>query len=279
MLFATTSLARRIESAEARLVADIAWSVARRRRDDTVLIARLGGGAAAIAGPGSPFNKIAGLGFAPLDLRELADVEHEFERRHIPVRVEISSLGDPAVMKTLTGRGYALEGFENVLGRGCDRPVEDSPASVRIQHVEPDAAREWMDIVVEGFLHPDAFDGPPPTESFDRDDIERVFADSLCIDGWRGYLATRDGVAAGGGSLRVSDGVASLCGAATLPQYRRQGVQTALLRERLRDVAGAGCDIAVVTTQPASKSQANVQREGFELLYTRAVLMRGAKQG
>ncbi len=32
-------------------------------------------------------------------------------------------------------------------------------------------------------------------------------------------------------------------------------------------------DIAVVTTQPASKSQQNVQRRGFDLLYTRAVLV------
>jgi hypothetical protein len=42
----------------------------------------------------------------------------------------------------------------------------------------------------------------------------------------------------------------------------------------LADAAAAGCDIAVVTTQPASKSQQNVQRRGFDLLYTRAVLER-----
>ena len=37
-----------------------------------------------------------------------------------------------------------------------------------------------------------------------------------------------------------------------------------------------GLDVAVVTTQPGSKSQQNVQRQGFELLYTRAVLVREA---
>jgi hypothetical protein len=30
-------------------------------------------------------------------------------------------------------------------------------------------------------------------------------------------------------------------------------------------------DIAVVTTQPGSKSQQSVQRQGFDLLYARAV--------
>jgi len=37
---------------------------------------------------------------------------------------------------------------------------------------------------------------------------------------------------------------------------------------------GGGCDVAVVTTQPGSKSQENVQKHGFELLYTRAILVR-----
>ena len=54
------------------------------------------------------------------------------------------------------------------------------------------------------------------------------------------------------------------------------GVQSALLATRLADAAGQGCEIAVVTTQPGSKSQQNVQRQGFELLYTRAILVRAA---
>lgn len=43
---------------------------------------------------------------------------------------------------------------------------------------------------------------------------------------------------------------------------------------RLADAARAGCDVAVATTAPGSKSQQNVQRQGFHLLYTRAVLVR-----
>jgi GNAT superfamily N-acetyltransferase len=75
--------------------------------------------------------------------------------------------------------------------------------------------------------------------------------------------------------MRLSEGVAQLTGAATLPAHRRRGVQTALLSTRLADAVRAGCDIAVVTTAPGSKSQQNVQRRGFHLLYTRAVLVKG----
>jgi len=68
--------------------------------------------------------------------------------------------------------------------------------------------------------------------------------------------------------------VAQLTGAATAPAHRRHGVQAALLSARLADAAAAGCDIAVITTQPGSTSQANAQRRGFDLLYTRAILVR-----
>jgi hypothetical protein len=51
-------------------------------------------------------------------------------------------------------------------------------------------------------------------------------------------------------------------------------VQSALLSARLSDAHAAGADIAVVTTSPGSRSQQNVQRKGFQLLYTRAILVR-----
>jgi len=75
-------------------------------------------------------------------------------------------------------------------------------------------------------------------------------------------------------SFRAAGGIALLCGAGTLPAHRRRGVQAAMLLRRLSAAAQAGCDLAVVTTLPGSKSQQNVQRLGFELLYSRAILRR-----
>ena len=75
---------------------------------------------------------------------------------------------------------------------------------------------------------------------------------------------------------RLTDGVAQLCGAATAPAHRRHGVQSALVTARLRDATDVGCDVAVVTTAPGSTSQKNVQRNGFHLLYTRAILFKAA---
>jgi GNAT superfamily N-acetyltransferase len=103
--------------------------------------------------------------------------------------------------------------------------------------------------------------------------VEAAECDSAAA-GLLRYVALHDGVIAGGAGLEVFDDVAHMAGAATAPAHRRRGIQSALLAARLRDATAAGCNIAVVTVQPGSRSQQNVQRQGFHLLYTRAVLVK-----
>jgi len=232
---------------------------------------------AVFAGHDSPANKLAGLGFAATPTgAELDVIERAFAERQAPLQAEVSSLGDPAVPRLLTERGYALIGFENVLGLALTGAAlgDVGDTSIAITRTEPADERAWMDAVAEGFLRPDTFDGPPSHESFDRDAIERVFADALRTPSFERYLARRNGQVAGGASLRLAEGVAQLAGAATRPEHRRHGVQTALLRHRLRLAALRDCDVAVVTTQPGSKSTENVQRFGFAILYVRAILVK-----
>jgi ribosomal protein S18 acetylase RimI-like enzyme len=134
--------------------------------------------------------------------------------------------------------------------------------------------REWINVLATSFAAPDSYDGPIVEEHVDRATLDALLAQTAEIDGFVAYFARRNGEVAGAGGMRFAEGVAQLCGAGTLPAHRRRGVQTALLQHRLADAARAGCDIAVVTTQPGSVSQQNVQRQGFELLYARAVLIR-----
>ncbi|MBI3650030.1 MAG: GNAT family N-acetyltransferase [Acidobacteria bacterium] len=75
--------------------------------------------------------------------------------------------------------------------------------------------------------------------------------------------------AAGGGAVFMCDEVAIFGGASTLPQFRRQGIQTDLLKMRLRYAQALGCPWAMVTTLPGSLSQKNVERQGFQVVYAR----------
>jgi len=272
-LFGSTKLAERIELAEARLIADA--SVAAGRRTGGVgFVTWIARGVASFAEPGSPLNKVTGLGFAGLpDAAALAAVERAFAVRDAAVQVELANLADPAIGALLTGRGYQLVSYENVLGVAL--PAEAAPVvGVDIARSGDDEVEMWLDVVVDGFAHPDG-QGVATPEEVERGVVATAVRDFTAADARR-YLARRDGVIAGGASMRITDGVAQLTGAATTPQQRRRGVQTALLSARLADAADAGCDIAVVTTQPGSKSQQNVQRRGFDLLYTRAVLVKEA---
>lgn len=282
MLFATATLAARIERAECRLACDFA-EAARHRRSD-VVIRPIAGSAAIFAGPDQPFNKIVGLGFnGAVDVSALEEIEQEFDALQAPMRVEQSILSEPAVATLLTARGYRLVGFENVLGLELTRErVAEAAAHVQSHHARgvtveratADQAPAWMDALISGFEHPDVYDGPPSDESFPRESIEAVFADYARIPGIVRFVGRREGTAAGAAAMRVLDGLAQLCGAATRPEHRRQGVQSALLQARLVGAAEQGCDLAVVTTQAGSKSQENVQHAGFALLYARAILVR-----
>jgi ribosomal protein S18 acetylase RimI-like enzyme len=289
MLFADTALVRRIEHAECRLTADVAEVIQARSSPGEVFVASIAGGIAAHVGADAPFNKMIGVGLdGPLDEAAqgaLEAIEGEFTVRRAALQAEIATLAHNSVTRLLTGRGYALVGFENVLGLRLDEALASRLAAVppppgltlvQGEGVERDA---WIDTVLNGFAHPDAVPGGESHEVFPRDALAQVMSDMAQVSNFTHSIARLDGAIAGGAGLRTCGGVAQLCGSATLPEHRRRGVQTALLARRLLDATRSGCDVAVITTQPGSKSQQNAQRHGFALLYSRAILLREAPQG
>ena len=271
-MFCSTSLAERIERAEAGLI--VASTEAARERDDAAFAIPIRAGAACFAGENSPFNKIVGLGFGGVpDDAELDEIETAYSAEGNATPVELAHLADPDIGAKLTARGYQLVGFENVLGRPLDGPVERvSPPGVEIRSSGDDEFQAWLEVVVDGFAAPDT-QGVASHEDFPRETIAAATRDMATAGATR-YVALHDGTIAGAGSVRIAGGIAQLTGAATLPAHRRHGIQTALLAARLADASSAACDIAVVTTSPGSKSQENVQRRGFHLLYTRAILVK-----
>ena len=203
----------------------------------------------------------------------LGAIEEAFAARGSPVQIELAHLADPAIGALLTGRGYRLTSFENVLGLALtDAPERVAPAGIEVRPSSEGEFESWLGVVIEGSAHPDGQD-VPSHEKFPREVLARAEQD-LAAAGSVRYVALRDDVIVGAASLRVADNIAQLTGAATAPQHRRQGVQTALLSARLADAAAAGCEIAVVAAQPGSKSHQNVQRHGFDVLYTRALLVK-----
>jgi len=274
-MFADATLAARIDRAESRLTSDAAEAIRDAGLQKRVVVMPIAGGKAVYAGPSAPMNKLIGLGFdGALDSSALDEVEREWRDRAEPVRVELSILADPTVGEVLTERGYRLRGFENVLGRSPKalEAVESKP-ELTVEVVRDSDAAIWIDIAVNSFMELDGT-GSGPDDSTSREEMVRILSDFMVVPGHVRYLGRIDGQPVGEAAMRFDEGLAQICGSGTLPAFRGRGMQKALLARRLTDAQEAGCDLAVVTTAPGSRSQENVMRRGFELLYTRAVLVK-----
>jgi len=272
-LFCDAEMAERIERVESQLIAE-ASEAAGRRAAHVGFVTPIAGGVASFAEEGSPLNKVAGVGFGGVpSAADLDAIEQAFAARGAPVQVELAHLVDPEFGALLSERGYRLESFENVLGLALTGEFERvAPPGIEVRHSGDDEFESWLEVVADGAAHPDS-QGVPWHEEFPRETYLNAERDLAAASVLR-YMALHNGVFAGGGGLRLAEGVAQLAGAATAPAHRRLGIQTALLAARLADAKESGCGIAVVTTQPGSKSQQNAQRSGFDLLYTRAVLVK-----
>ena len=289
MHFVSITDGRRVEAFDIAVLAR-AYEALEARNRKPIGSVRIGSGRAMFAGADSPMSKIAGLGFtderssSPIPSVEAFNAaESLFFDQGAPAQVELSSLADPSLLPVLTERGYAPVGFEYVCGLRLDdlNAGEDSDdaSHLRVVQVNANEWSAWLDVIVNGFSVPDT-EGIASHESFTKDALQRSIGDFAATEGMRHYLGTRhvEGttVSAGAAGLLLIDDVGMLCGAATLPEHRGMGVQTALLRHRIAEAAKAGCRLLVVTTQPGSTSLKNVQKHGFELLYVRLVLVKPA---
>jgi GNAT superfamily N-acetyltransferase len=272
-LFCDTALAARIERAEVDLISTVGRAAAA-RSGVPGFVTPLAGGAAVFAGADSPYSKVVGLGFGGVPTPdELAGIEGAYAAHGAPTAVELAHLGDPDLAALLSDRGYRLEGFENVLGLDLTAAGEPAaPEGIAVRRSGDDEFEAWVQVVVEASVHPDV-EGVPWHDDFPAEAVDAAQRASAAA-GLTRYAAFRDDVLAGGAELCIVDGVAQFAGAGTAPAHRRHGVQSALLTARIADARAAGCDVAVIVTQPGSRSHQNAQRRGFDLLYTRATLVR-----
>ena len=274
MPFADQDLARRVEEAWAYLGVENARAQARLNPDSGATSLPIGGGFAVYMGPGSPLSQVQGVGlYGPVGDDELEQMEAFYRERRSPVQLELASLADPTLLAILSRRGYRACEQTHVLVRpiGAREPsaparsADDRATEVQVAPVRPGEVATWAESVIRCFF-PDPAELPRPL-------LEGAIA-MASIPAVSGWLARVEGRIAGGGSLVLHNGLALICGDGTLPEFRSQGVQTALLRARLDRARRTGCDLAVICTQPGSSSQRNAERQGFQVVYARTLMGR-----
>jgi GNAT superfamily N-acetyltransferase len=260
--FVDLASARRLEMAETMTSAHV--NALRQFAPDATSEV-IAGGTAVFGGRAYPANHVVGMGlYGPVTRADVDRVEEFYRSRGVACEIVVSPLADRSLLEALAERGYKITEFNSVLIRSLRVETLTEPAAgITVEWVNEETVQIWDGVLAKGF----AEFGPLPENLF------AVFAavpDGLCL------LARVEGQPAGGaaGAIMQEAGIAALFGTATLPEFRRRGVQAALINRRLWEAAKAGCEYAVVSTMPGSGSQRNMERRGFRVAYTKLVIVR-----
>ena len=273
MKFVDKALARRLESAEEMPQVLYAESYKKSRPEIGAEWREIAGGHMIFAGIGSPIGRATGLGLdrevTESDLNRIED----FYRSHgAPSQVDVCPYTDMKFLEMLKSRGYGFSEFNNVLVRELNSQFisdqEHKPLSSRvaIRRGQPEEAAILSSILKTCFFP----DGGAP------DAMDEMLTPMFQFPGSVVFAGSVNGklVAAGAGLMIPEHRIVALSGAGTLPEFRGQGLQTALLRHRMRAAAEAGCELAVIVTLGGTTSQRNAERLGFAVAYTKATLVR-----
>lgn len=143
------------------------------------------------------------------------------------------------------------------------RRVGPSPAfetNLRIERIGGERAEQFADIIVRGFEWPDI--------------LRPLIAVPVGQPGWQHYLAYDGEQAVACAAAYFRKPFAEMAFAATLPEYRGRGAQSAFLARRMQDAADLGCEWLITETaedrpdRPVA-SYRNMRRFGFEIAYLR----------
>jgi GNAT superfamily N-acetyltransferase len=196
----------------------------------------------------APFNRVIGLGLEePVTPRVLDAIESFYASSGAGFLVQGTVAG-------LEERGYTREPGAAVLERSAVAPLPVATASLAVS--EPSSAEEFGVVCAEASGLPELF--------------AVWFATLVCREHWHCFLAreAEGGAAVATGALYAGDGVGYLGFAATLPDRRGQGAQTALVSSRLARAHALGLATVVATTAEPVDGQTgasyrNLERLGF----------------
>lgn len=265
-------LIRRLEDAYADLLASYAESVARIAPELGAGSLSIVGGKAIFGGRGSPYTQAAAVGLhGPVLAEDLDQIEAFLGRGGGPIQIGLLPfLAHPSFVEILGERRYRVVRLQQVLIRPL-QGVADEPAlapgpdpSLRVTPVKSGEEALWCRTVTQGFVGSD--------EVLAED--EAFFRPAASARGYQCFLAWVGDEPAGGGVLTVDRELGYLSSTSVRPRFRGRGVQAALIRTRFEVAIRAGCSIAVTSTEPATRSQRNMERAGFRVAYPKAMMFR-----
>ncbi len=216
------------------------------------------GGRAVFTGVGFFTNRAMAMGIhGPVSPEEVDHVVAFYTERGVPSEIEIASTVDRSLIRLLNERGYRLIRFRNIYAQTLPARDTDHTEVAELHQVDDSNAAAWSTTLLDGFEY---------TTEADRDRVAIWNRMIHSLPQVTSLIAVIDGKPVGAGSVMLLGATAVLGGAATLPAFRRRGIQQMLIEARLAIAARAGCTLAIVTADPGGTSGRNAERTGFQLV-------------
>lgn len=219
----------------------------------------LGEGAACFAGFSSFFSQVVAWGFN-LTKKQFNQQTHAIEHfyhalNHPHIDIELCPLVGNDLPMALCKRGYELTELNNVSFIDLvEHNVNSSPNSFEIRSIEASEILDWSHKVALGFGYLEA---------------QEQFAHYARLKGVTAFAVYNDGQIIAGATIAIHNNIADLGVTSTIPSYRGKGLQKLLLNHRLIYAQKRRIPLAIVTTEPGSISDLNIQKVGFRCGYTR----------
>jgi GNAT superfamily N-acetyltransferase len=230
--------------------------------------ARLGGGVALVMSKdptGGYWNKALGFGVSEPVTGDLVSEVLDFYRSHggqgAVIQVAPSVL--PGDWDDICAREGIVTGSAWVKLLRDAGPAAPATTDLRVAEVGPSEARAWAEVMCRGFGMPL---GPLVDMVAGVVGPDSPFVPYAAWDGDRLVAAA---------NLMLAGDVGAFCGAATLPEARGRGAQSAFFEHRVARAVRAGCRwLSAETWKPTAEaphnpSLANMRRAGFDVAYER----------
>ena len=219
----------------------------------------LHGGAACYLGKDSFFSQVVSWGFRtrPRQFKDQIETIEQFYRslEHPRVDIELCPFVGNDLFVFLSQRGYGISELSNVSFIDLkEYQFTECTPNFTIRTVSESEFDEWAKRVAFAFGYPQA---------------QKQFSYYIRIKGVTGFVVDLDNEIVSGSTMAVHGSIADLGVTSTFPVHRGKGMQKQLLLARLNAAKNLGLDLAIVTTEPGSISDLNIQKVGFHCAYTR----------
>jgi GNAT superfamily N-acetyltransferase len=258
----TKELAERLECSEIDYMTSRVFAIKEREGNPMGANVQPFGGAAAYyvkEMPWGSFNTVKGIGAGGIGL--IDEIIQFYRERSRPFQFEIiPSKANGDLFSCLIGHGFHQTGFHTTLYGVPSVEKPSYSSGIMIRELNED------EFELYGRLHC-LGTGLNVDGAGHVADNNRVLYNR---SGWRFFIGYVDDQPAGVAVMYINNNIASLTFAATIPEFRRRGLQMAFLNQRIYEAALAGCELVVGQAAYASTSQNNMERVGLRIGYTRA---------